>query len=193
MTTVPDLQAAHHAVGSVVQQVSDWDARTPCPDLTTGGVVRHLIGGDVMIAALLNDEQFDPRSVGEPGAERYRVAADGLAAALRQPGALEKTIMSPVGPASGGQMMVLRTVEHVVHGWDVAVSQGLPTEDLDALAAPLIGVSEQLLAQLAGVLAERRPFADSRPVAADAPALDRLVALLGRDPHWSTGQVAATG
>jgi hypothetical protein len=80
----------------------------------------------------------------------------------------------------------MRTIEHVAHGWDVAVSQGLPTDDLEPLAAPLIPVCQALFVQLADVVGgEHRPFAAPVPVHEDAPALARLVGLLGRDPAWS--------
>ena len=185
MTELKDLQAAHRAVGSLVSEVSDWDAATPCPGMTTRDLVGHLIGGDVMIADLLRDRRFDPSTLGTPTADGYRTAAGELSGALAEPGALGKTIMAPIGPASGGQMMIMRTIEHVVHGWDVASAQGLPTDELDAVAAPLIPITEGLLVQLADAVGERGPFADPVPVAADATALDRLVGLLGRNPHWA--------
>jgi uncharacterized protein (TIGR03086 family) len=185
MSELDDLEQAHRVVGTLVTEVSDWDAASPCPGMSPRSLVAHLAGGDVMIADLLADRPFDPATVGPPTARTYRAAADALAAAYREPGAVEKTIMAPIGPASGGQMMVMRTIEHVAHGWDVAVSQGLPTDDLEPLAAPLIPVCQALFVQLADVVGERRPFAEPVPVPDDAPALDRLVGLLGRDPAWS--------
>ncbi len=183
MTELKDLQAAQRAVGSLVSEVSDWDAATPCPGLTTRDMVAHLIGGDVMIADLLRDRPFDPSTLGTPSPDGYRAAAAELAGALAEPGALEKTIMAPIGPASGGQMMIMRTIEHVVHGWDVATAQGLPTDELDAVAAPLIPITEVLLVQLGDAVGARLPFADPVVVPDDAPPLDRLVGMLGRNPQ----------
>jgi uncharacterized protein (TIGR03086 family) len=71
-------------------------------------------------------------------------------------------------------------VETLVHGWDLATATGqrLPGS-ADALAEGVLDFSRALLARLPE---GRHPFAPPRPVADDAPALDRLVALLGRDP-----------
>lgn len=186
MTGPQDLQAAHRVVGHLVSQVSDWEASTPCPGFSARTLVGHLVAGDAMIADLLQDRRFDPATLAAPSAESYQEAAKDLTAALDLPGAMEKTIMAPIGPASGAQMMIMRTIEHVVHGWDLAVSQGLPTDGLDDLAGPLIPVCEALFAKLGDVVMERRPFAAPVPVEPDAPALDRLVALLGRDPVRAT-------
>jgi uncharacterized protein (TIGR03086 family) len=185
MTELENLQEVQRVVGGLVVQVSDWDAATPCPAMPTKAVVAHLTGGDAMIADLLADRAFDPSTLGPPSAAGYAAAADALIAAYQVPGSAEKTIMAPIGPASGGQMMIMRTIEHVAHGWDVAVSQGLPTDELEPFAAPLIPVCEALFVQLADVVGERRPFAEPVPVPAEAPALDRFVGLLGRNPRWS--------
>ena len=182
------LRSAHRVTGSFVDQISDWDASTPCSELTARDLVGHLQGGDAQITGQLQDRPVE-RSVGSaPSAEGYRSAADDLVTALGEPGAPQKMITAPIGRVPAGQMMVMRTIEHVVHGWDLAVSQDLPVRDLNEPAIPLIPITEHLLVQLADVVMDRRPFADPVPVPADAPAIDRLVGLLGRDPRRASGR-----
>jgi uncharacterized protein (TIGR03086 family) len=72
--------------------------------------------------------------------------------------------------------------ELVTHGWDLAVATGrrhLLDDDLAAGALP---------ATVAKIPADHRgedvPFGPVVPVADDAPAIDRLVGWLGRDPAW---------
>jgi uncharacterized protein (TIGR03086 family) len=67
--------------------------------------------------------------------------------------------------------------EVVVHGWELAVATGRP---YPADEAAVRACAEFL----AG--AERSPelFGPVVEVPADAPALDRLVGLTGRDPAW---------
>jgi uncharacterized protein (TIGR03086 family) len=71
--------------------------------------------------------------------------------------------------------------ELVVHGWDLAVATGQPysVSDADAQAcisfAGAVGESPD---ERAGLYGPRVA------VPADAPVLDRLLALTGRDPAW---------
>ena len=67
-------------------------------------------------------------------------------------------------------------LELVVHAWDVARALGLRLPAADALAADLLPWTPMLMQ-------ETHAFGRPRPCAADAPALDRLVAATGRDPH----------
>jgi uncharacterized protein (TIGR03086 family) len=73
----------------------------------------------------------------------------------------------------------LRVVETLVHGWDLARATGRELDVPAQVAEAELAFSRDLLGRLP---AGRTPFAPSRPVADDAPALDRLAALLGRAP-----------
>jgi uncharacterized protein (TIGR03086 family) len=70
-----------------------------------------------------------------------------------------------------------------VHGWDLAVATGRPyTPDPAA-----VGVCIDYAHQFAAAAPEARDsiYGPEVPVPADAPALDRLLGLTGRDPHWT--------
>jgi len=70
--------------------------------------------------------------------------------------------------------------EVVIHGWDIARAAGLPYA-VDRHTA------EAVLAHVTLVAAEgpvEGLFGPAVPVADDAPVLDRIVALSGRDPAW---------
>jgi uncharacterized protein (TIGR03086 family) len=71
--------------------------------------------------------------------------------------------------------------EVVIHGWDVARSSGQPyDQDPATLDACLRHVSA-----FAGGEPIEGLFGPAVPVPADAPRLDRLVGLSGRDPAWT--------
>jgi uncharacterized protein (TIGR03086 family) len=74
--------------------------------------------------------------------------------------------------------------ELVVHGWDVAKASGQPYE-VDA--AEELEAIRQVVGPIAEGPAEERGGLFGPPVAVpdDAPELDRLVGLTGRDPAWS--------
>jgi uncharacterized protein (TIGR03086 family) len=99
---------------------------------------------------------------------------------LGAPGALERTHTVPVGTLPGPAVVHLRTVETLVHGWDLARATGRRAPFPDELAEAELTFSRDLLGRLPE---GRQPFATSRPVPDDAPAIDRLAALLGRAPE----------
>ncbi|HEX2212841.1 MAG TPA: TIGR03086 family metal-binding protein, partial [Mycobacterium sp.] len=78
---------------------------------------------------------------------------------------------------------IVALTEVVVHGWDVARASGQPY-DVDASTAATV------LPHVTQIAAEEPVeglFDAAVPVADDAPVLDRIVALTGRDPGWGTG------
>jgi len=74
----------------------------------------------------------------------------------------------------------LRTVETLVHGWDLARAIDRPAPFPEELAEGELAFSRDLLGRIPE---GRHPFGPSQPVDDDAPAIDRLAALLGRDPR----------
>jgi uncharacterized protein (TIGR03086 family) len=71
--------------------------------------------------------------------------------------------------------------EVVIHGWDLARATGQPY-DVDP------DIAEAVLAYVAQVAAQgpvEGLFGAAVPVADDAPVLDRIIALSGRDPDRS--------
>lgn len=163
-----------------------WGLPTPCTEWTVADVVDHLAAGNDRFT-----EAFDGgpvagwslrgRGGGQEGAAlagRYRESVRALLGAARRPGALDGPVPTPLGSVPGPVALYLRMTDLLVHGWDLARATGQDAAAPDALAEHLVAFSE---ARLPDVPPERRPFAPSRPVAADAPAIDRLAALLGRE------------
>jgi hypothetical protein len=64
-----------------------------------------------------------------------------------------------------------------VHGWDLARATGGQARFAEDVAEQELAFSREMLG---AVPTGRTPFRPPRPVAEDAPALDRLAALLGR-------------
>jgi uncharacterized protein (TIGR03086 family) len=115
-------------------------------------------------------------------AAAFRSSAAELCAAFDRPGVLNAVSSGPRGELAGADRLQIRQYDLLAHGWDLARALGrsaaLPEEE-----------SEQSLAYVRGQLDDGdRPgrFAPARPVAGDAPAIDRLVAYLGRDLTWSS-------
>ena len=76
--------------------------------------------------------------------------------------------------------------ELVVHGWDVARATGQPYQP----EPELVDAAHDFLGMFASPDAPAGPdvpFGPSRAVPGDAPALDRVLALAGRDLAWPAG------
>ena len=86
----------------------------------------------------------------------------------------------PAATLPGPAIVHLRTVETLVHGWDLARAIDRPAPFPEDLAEGELAFSGDLLGRIPE---GRHPFGPSQPVDDDAPAIDRLAALLGRDPR----------
>lgn len=189
MNPVDDLAAVLDSACELVAGVSRWDAPTPCPEWTVRELVNHLVLGHRLFTAVLRGKPggaLDPHAsdaLDDDPVAAYREAVAGLLAAFRQPGVLEQVFEVPAGTVPGIAAAHLRIVEELVHGWDLARATGQEPKFEDAVVEREIAFSA---AKLADLPAERNPFAPPVPVAEDAPPLDRLVALLGREPNQAT-------
>ena len=160
-----------------------WGDPTPCDGWDLRALVGHLTAGhDLVAAGLRGEEPADADAAADGGdgpAAAHRASVDGLLAAVRAPGALDRMVSIPFGTVPAAMALHIRLVELLVHGWDVARASGGAPRFPDAAVDQALAFSHATLAELPP---ERRPFAAPHPVADDAPAIDRLVALLGRDP-----------
>jgi uncharacterized protein (TIGR03086 family) len=196
MTTAADLEPATQQLAALVQNVPDdlLVAPTPCPRYRVGDLVEHIGGLALAFAAgARKDTSGDAVNQGPSGDAarltagwRTRIPQDlaSLADAWRDPDAW--TGMTRVGGVDlPGEMAGLFALDEVViHGWDLARASGQPYDaDRGSLEAML-----PLLAQFAapGQEAAREGlFGPVVEIAPDAPLLDRVLGLTGRDPAWS--------
>lgn len=184
---VDGLELVLGTVGDLVAEIrpDQWAAATPCPEWTVRRLVNHMIlGHRVFVGALRGATHIAPGALepttdllGDDPAAVYRGATAELLTEFCRPGALDATVVVPVGPVPGIAAVRLRTVEEIAHGWDLARAIGRRvTFPGDLVESQL----EFTRAKLADVPPERSPFAPAQPIADDAPPLDRLLALLGR-------------
>jgi uncharacterized protein (TIGR03086 family) len=186
------LATALDGTGRLIDTIPDaqWQLPTPCPDWTVRQLVNHLVGGNRLFTRVLRGTPLPPvqelgrrgaeDQLGEDAAGAFRSSADQMLAAFGEPGVLERTHTVPAATLPGPAVVHLRTVETLVHGWDLARATSQPAPFPDELVEEELTFSRELLARLPE---GRRPFGPSRAVADGAPAIDRLAALLGRAPE----------
>ncbi len=191
---VDQLASAFDATGQILVAVRDeqWSAPTPCPEWTVRDLVSHMVTSNYAFVRILSGApaQAPGRTAPDaPGngvadvpdrglAEAYRESAAALIAAFRRPGVLDRVHTVPIGSVPGIAALHLRITEVLVHGWDLARATGQHAEFPDDLAEQELAFSRR---KLGDIPAGRTPFAPPQPVPDDAPAIDRLVALLGRN------------
>jgi uncharacterized protein (TIGR03086 family) len=177
------LARSFAAVGELIDaiQPGQWSALTQCMDWTVHRLVEHLVGKNLVFAAVLAEKPLPQRGDGMPSdqlAGAYRASAAVLLDAFGQPGVLDRTYQGPLGAATGMQRLKIRMYDLLAHGWDLAQALGQPAE------LPADAAEESLAFARADGRAVRPGggcFGPARHVADDAPAIVRLVAFLGRD------------
>jgi uncharacterized protein (TIGR03086 family) len=133
-----------------------------------------------VFAALLADQPPPPRPsadhVEENPVSAYRDSAAALQAAFGRPGVLERAYPGPLGTATGAERLKIRLYDLLAHGWDLAQATEQPADLPDDLAAQSLAFARTQLTEQA------RPgrFGPAQTVAEQAPAIERLVAFLGR-------------
>jgi uncharacterized protein (TIGR03086 family) len=191
MVMIDPTQACQRTA-DVLANVTDGQlsAPTPCERLRLRDLVAH-VGGLALAFTAAARKEFGPLTdtppvEGVPLDEDWRTAYPArlaeLAQAWREPTAW--TGMTRAGgvdfPGEVGGIVALTEV--VIHGWDVAAATG---QDYDVDPATLDAVLPHVTAIAAQGPVEGL-FGPAVPVAEDAPALDRAIALSGRDPSWRT-------
>ncbi len=194
-TTAVDLGPAKQRLAELVARVQDdeLDRPTPCPAYTLGDLIDHVGGLALAFTAAARKQPGDHveqtpsgRAANLESAWRARIPADlaTLAQAWREPGAWSG-VTRIAGMDAPAEMVGLTAADElVVHGWDVARATGQPY----GCEPALFDAALRFLGQFASPDAPAGPdvpFGPAQPVPADAPLLDQVVALAGRDRAWS--------
>ena len=105
---------------------------------------------------------------------------DALVAAWRDPAAVEGTTSAGGVEMPAAEIAVVTLDELVLHGWDLARALGKDYEPHPADVPAVLRFTEAFGS------ADGVPglFGPAVPIADDAPAFDRALALSGRDPAW---------
>lgn len=159
---------------------------TPCTDYDVAQLRGHVLGWLTTFTAGFADPQgrapradlSDYTAPADPAAA-VRAAADQLDAALRA-GAAERPLSLGEAAMPGEVALSMILWEYQVHGWDLASATG-QAWDPPGVEETLEFAPEMLSDDYQG---EGKTFGPRLPVPPDAPALDRLLGLSGRDPHW---------
>ena len=171
----------------------DLTLPTPCPAYALGDLIDHVGGLAIAFAAAASKErdertgQAPPGNAARLGADwRERIPRDlkALGLAWQEPGAwLGMTRIAGMDTPAETVGLVLAD-ELAVHGWDVARATRQPY----TCEPYVLEAARQFLEMFASPDAPSGPevpFGPATVLLPEAPLLDRVVALAGRDPSWS--------
>ncbi|MVO86872.1 TIGR03086 family protein [Streptomyces sp. p1417] len=190
---LPDFGPQTRLVARLAEAVPDdrLEGPTPCPDYA----VRHLLGHITGLATAFADAgrkrlgpttDTDPSStlpdIGPDWREELPRALDDLAAVWRDPAAWTGDTRAGGVELTGDVAGVIALNELVVHGWDLARATGQEY----APDAASLAVSHAMVSATAAESPDARGtlFGPPVPVRDEAPLLEQVVALSGREPSW---------
>ncbi len=193
--TVLDMGPATRRMADLVREVPDdaLDGPTPCPDYTLGDLLDH-VGGLTLAFTAAATKATGGAAGQAPSGDSSRLGDDwrtriprdlaALAEAWRDPAAWQGvTQAGPLEmPADVAALVALD--ELVLHGWDVARATG----QVYVCDQPSLDAVHGFVAQFSGPGQEDAReglFGPVVHVPSEAPLLDRVVGLAGRDPAWS--------
>lgn len=185
--TADELNSVLADLAELLDPIADDDAHrpTPCTEFSVAQLRDHAVRWLVVAAAGFADpEGTSPNAASlsiDGSASQVRTAAADLQAAIADGGATRAFF---IGTSSMPGEMALQMFlwEFQMHGWDLARATGQkwsPPED--GLRASLDFAPSMLTDDFQG---EGKSFGPALPVADDAPPLEQLLALSGRDPQW---------
>jgi uncharacterized protein (TIGR03086 family) len=190
-----DLGPAARRLADLVTQVKDDDLGrpTPCPAYSLGDLIDHVGGVALAFTAAARKERSaytDPPAPGDAsrlgGDWRERIPRDltALAGAWADPAAWAGMTRIAGDDTPAGVVGLVLADELAVHGWDVARATRQPFAcEPDILAAALSFL--QMFASEDAPAGPEVGFGPATILLDEAPLLDRVVAMAGRDPGWS--------
>ena len=162
-------------------QVMQMNDPTPCEEFTVHDVLDHMMVLGGTFTYLFRGEE--PPELTPPGvygwvpSKEFREVMDDLFGAITSPGALERTIESPMGTMDGETFARLIAFDGLVHGWDLATATGqrlvLPAEVVEAVTSFARGA-------LSDDMRDGDTFKQPTDAGPSAGAIEQLAAFSGR-------------
>ncbi|GLZ76347.1 hypothetical protein Afil01_11540 [Actinorhabdospora filicis] len=176
-----EAAAVARAVGDV-----DLDAPTPSADWDTRALLNHwVLWTSHALEKRALREPFGEELTGrdfasEPGwRQEYLKHLDAGVRAWSRPGALDGDIDTGGGAMAAADVASMLTLELVLHTWDVAKATGVDYDpDFGTEFLPVVEKWADMYRQYEG-------FGDTVETPEGTSALDRALALSGRDPKWA--------
>jgi uncharacterized protein (TIGR03086 family) len=188
------FRAGQREFGARVHAVTEdqWTAATPDSEWTVADLVGHMVEEHRWAAPLVHGQDFESAAkvvegarslpadggVGANLAQEWDEAATGSAEAFSAPGALDRDIELSRGTTPVRAYLEEMIMDLTIHSWDLGQAVGYS----DPLPDELVS-SVYVRVAAAGDMSGSGHFKEPVDVPDDAPTIDKLVAVTGREPN----------
>ena len=190
MDTATLIMAAAPGLKSVASgvRVDQLAGPTPCAEFNVKELSNHIAGFWGMTALVASKQSlqgFDHEAdvVGDSPASVIPGLVDGGAAAWQEAGSTEGKTLFGSSEMDAAMVAKITLFEEVVHGWDLAVATGQILDVPSEVADAVLEVARMLCQD--SQRGEGKSFGSEVTVSESASALEKALALTGRDPNWS--------
>lgn len=164
----------------------DWTKPTPDTEWDVSDLVKHLVDEHLWMPPLLGGHDVETAgkivegstSSGSPAVDWTAASAASLQA-VREPGALERTVSLSRGPTPAEQYVTEMIIDLTIHSWDLGKALGVDNQ----LPDDLVAFTHRIVDDVKEMLAGSGMFASPVEIGDDASPQDKLIALTGRDPR----------
>jgi uncharacterized protein (TIGR03086 family) len=183
-TNLRNYTKALYGFDAVVQRVpaDGWDAESPCDGWSARDVVVHACGVMQAVASMARTGENVLPATPDPVedvVELWNTTRDDLLEALDHPHVLNRVGNYWFGEGTIDDILAFSVWDQLGHSWDVASAVGLDSHASDDVAAASLAV----ISANADLLRQMGLMAEPVDVPADAPAMERFLGLIGRDPN----------
>jgi uncharacterized protein (TIGR03086 family) len=180
--TVADLEQACANTERLVRGVGseEWSLPTPCADWDVRALVNHSAWVLNMMGVVTRGDAIPARDLDVLGSDPERAYAEAAARAITgwKERGTSGTVTIPFGTIPADTALSIAVVDTFVHGWDIARATNQDPRLDPGLGAALLEWVPAILPPAR----QNRAFGPIVTVSEDAPAPERLLALLGRCP-----------
>jgi uncharacterized protein (TIGR03086 family) len=155
----------------------DESKQTPCKEFDVAKLTDHLMNSITAIGGVAGAE-FAERDRNDSVERQVVLAARPALDAWHRRG-LDGTVPFGGGEAPAKMMAGILSLEFLVHAWDYAAATGREVTAPDSLSDYVLGLAHTIITPQGRTTVG---FDDPVEVAADAGALERLIAYTGRTP-----------
>lgn len=186
------MQATVEIVGKISSEA--LERPTPCSGWTVRDLLEHQVAQNHGFAFAASGERSEldrwaPRPIGDDHVAVYTESAAAVLDAFDEPDVLERDFWLPEiregAPIPAKLAVGFLFVDCVVHGWDLAKAIGVPPNVDSDLAEAALPIAEAV-PDTADSRGPGKAFYSGVAVALHARPLDRVVAVLGRSPGWTS-------
>ena len=165
---------------ALVQDVpaDGWAAPSPCEDWTPRDIVDHIVDSSCGVLGRIDRA---PEVPADDPVARWTVARDAMQAAVDDPQVAGTEYDGFFGRTTVAETFdAFMSPDLLVHTWDVARATGL--DQYEPMPEEEVRRVHDRLGSLGDAIRQPGAFGPEVPVPDDAPAQDRLLGFLGRQP-----------